>query len=171
MNAREVWRTIPIKKLKDYQVSNLGRVRSLKSGFKIMSLYTKNYGHRTFSARFGDKRMTPYVGRCVLLAFGGNPRRNQECSHLDGNGSNDLLENLMWETHKDNMHRTIIHGTSNPGDKSSQCKWGSVIIRQVKERLKNGARPKKIAFDFGIPIQTIYAVKLGLTQPFGLRER
>lgn len=51
------------------------------------------------------------IGRVVLLHFVGDPPEGTECSHIDGNNLNNHLDNLIWETHTENMRRMDNHGT------------------------------------------------------------
>jgi hypothetical protein len=160
---REIWKKIPIKILKDYEVSNFGRIRSLKfNKIKIMSLTPYKTGHKFFGIWVSKNHYNFHVGRIVLISFVGLPKKGQECSHLDGISGNNHLENLVWETHKENMGRTIIHGTSVAGDKNFHCKWGSTLMRKVKEMLDSGERPKQVAYLTGVSLSTVYNLKCGV---------
>ena len=94
-----------------YQVSNLGRVRSLVSN-KILNhnLIRKKYG--TYSrvalysyGRGSDKRLS--VHRLVAAAFIPNPHNKREVNHIDGNPQNNSVENLEWATGSENQQHSI----------------------------------------------------------------
>ena len=75
-----------------YEVSDKGRVRSYAKKGHVRILRQainkkRRYPYVTLS--FRGVRATYYIHRLVLLAFVGNPERNQECRHMDGNRSNN----------------------------------------------------------------------------------
>lgn len=41
-----------------------------------------------------------------------------ECCHNDGNPSNNIVENLRWDTHSGNMMDRTLHGTHYQRDKT-----------------------------------------------------
>ena len=109
----EVWKDIEGYEGR-YQVSNMGRVKSLnyrrsgkerilrpsKNGRGYMQVYLSKEGNHTF---YG-------VHRLVLSAFSLVENiENLEVNHIDENKENNRLENLEWVTHKENQN----HGTHN----------------------------------------------------------
>ena len=109
----EVWK--PVKGYEElYEVSNLGRVRSLdryvKLGGKQKSdqlvlkkgrmLSEKDNGHGYKSVHLTVNRNTKdkYVHRLVAQAFLNNPDNLPEVNHKDENKSNNCLDNLEWCT-------------------------------------------------------------------------
>ena len=110
----EIWKTVAENN--KYQVSNLGRVRSLdqvtNDGRNILGRILKpnrlRSGYFQISLGRGKKR---YVHRIVCIAFHGAPKDNLEVAHLDGNSANNRAENLTWATHSENEQHKIAHGT------------------------------------------------------------
>lgn len=128
----EEWRDID--GLPFYQVSNLGRVKSL---FTLRPVKRKRpvpvydrimTQHKLYGKdRQGNKRAQPvalmvnpcinwkmhylYVHSLVLTAFVGPKPEGMECCHRDGNPLNNHIDNLRWGTHSDNMQDSIRHGT------------------------------------------------------------
>ena len=94
-----------------YEVSNLGRVRSLdrnsygkrglckKSRGVMLSPAEKNKQGHSFVCLFnaGERKMMG-VHRLVLVAFSGHDGVGLECRHLDGNPRNNNIDNLKWGT-------------------------------------------------------------------------
>lgn len=99
-----------------YQVSNMGRVRSLGKNFirsdskpytrppRILKQLTYKNGYmkveltkRGFAKRY-------YVHRLVAQAFIPNPDNLPEVNHKDENSSNNVSENLEWCSHKYNSN-------------------------------------------------------------------
>lgn len=108
---KEEWRDI-IGYEGRYQVSNLGRVRSLPSEFKGMHLkgYITNgyvdsigYMHVTLSGK------SYKVHRLVAKAFIDNPNNYPCVNHIDEDKTNNRTDNLEWCTYKHNAN----HGTRN----------------------------------------------------------
>ncbi len=101
----------------NYEVSNLGRVRSwAKPG--------SNYGARVDVPRLLRPGIasngypsvvlgtgnTCFIHHLVTAAFLGPCPEGLEVMHTDDNRRNNLLGNLAYGTHKDNMRQKAIHG-------------------------------------------------------------
>jgi hypothetical protein len=92
----EIWKDIP-NQAPNYQVSNLGNVRSLdfnRTG--ITRNLTKQASFSSnYCVRIGKKAYS--VAQFVLLAFvGERPSAMHFAHHKDGNPLNDCVENLEW---------------------------------------------------------------------------
>lgn len=89
-----------------YQVSNLGRVKSLDyDGSKkerIMSPYNV-HGYSRVRLFNDKKRVSTSVHRLVAGAFISNPENKPFVNHIDGNKSNNKIENLEWCNNSENL--------------------------------------------------------------------
>lgn len=97
-----------------YQVSNMGGVRSLdvkrwngcgwfiKRGRVLKSRLTK-HGYCRVQLNGKDK----YVHRLVAEHFIDNPNNKPEVDHIDGDKSNNCVDNLRWVTGKENMNNPL----------------------------------------------------------------
>jgi hypothetical protein len=126
MSAEE-WRAVPgFEGI--YEVSDLGRVRSLKRYVpfrtgphagslkliheRILVGSPDRYGYPTVDARHPDgKRHMMRVHQFVLRAFVGEPSPGQECLHGNGNPRDNRLSNLRWGTRSENIYDAVRHGT------------------------------------------------------------
>ena len=89
----EMWK--PIKDLPGYSVSNKGRVRKDSNG-QIMVL-SKNGGYCRIT-------ISKHVHRLVAEAFIEKPDDERSwVDHIDGNRSNNNVENLRWVTPSENV--------------------------------------------------------------------
>ena len=111
----EIWK--PISGYEGfYEVSNLGRIRSLerivecsdgrKRKIKDRTLKGSSYSggysgvtlHKDGCAKFVN------IHRIVAEAFVPNPLEKEEVNHKDENPSNNHASNLEWVTHKENLN-------------------------------------------------------------------
>lgn len=116
--ANEEWRDI--KGFEGYyQVSNLGRVRSLDYWYehigrgyvlhwelhkgRIMKMQ-KNKGYNIVKLAKNSKQVTRQVHRLVAEAFIPNPDNLRVVNHKDENPANNNVDNLEWCTQNYNIH-------------------------------------------------------------------
>lgn len=93
----EIWK--PIEGYEDYEISNYGRVKSLKYGKeKIKSLWIKKKGYRNIVLYKDGKGKSELVHRLVAQAFIPNPDNLPFINHKDENPSNNHVDNLEWCT-------------------------------------------------------------------------
>lgn len=109
-----------------YQVSNLGRVKSLERETiigknrivhqkeKIMK-YTTRSGYYNLVLRKNGKRTSKQVHRLVAEAFIPNPTNLSIVNHIDYNRKNNVVSNLEWCTQKENVEwsKCHMHGRRN----------------------------------------------------------
>ncbi len=90
---------------KHYIVYPDGRVWS-----KRIYGWLKPYYDADGYATFGDINGESKLHRIVLLAFGYKPNEGEVVRHLDGDVSNNNLDNLMWGTPQQNQHDRVKMG-------------------------------------------------------------
>lgn len=90
-----------------YQVSNLGRVKSLKKDI-IMKPSKHREGYLYYILR-KQGRKTFKAHRLVAITFIPNPESKPEVNHKDGNKKNNSADNLEWLTRSENA----IHAKEN----------------------------------------------------------
>lgn len=106
----EVWKDIEGYEGK-YQVSNLGRVRSLPrpktsrnahgeftftTKPKILKAFEQNGGYQRISFGKGKDKVAIFVHRLVAQAFIPNPDNLPHINHKDENPKNNRADNLEW---------------------------------------------------------------------------
>lgn len=154
---KELWRKIPFNPM--YEVSNIGRVASLYNvRRKLISLFKRNDGHIQASLFKKGKLATKSVHRLVLFAFVGLPPDGMECCHIDGNPANNSLENLRWDTRKNNHLDRIGHGTIPYGEKSNLAKLNTTKVLSIRRRFKKKESAKDLAKEFKVHSRTIYDI-------------
>ncbi len=114
MKSQEVWRDIPgYKGL--YQVSNFGRIKSLKRN-RIIKQQVQNGGYKLIHLYSNSKRKALTVHRLVALSFISNPQNKPHINHKDCDKSNNWLDNLEWVTPSENMQHAFKNGLCNNGE-------------------------------------------------------
>lgn len=133
----EIWK--PIEGFEGYEVSSLGRVRSLdrekvsNNGNtriykgRLLSQRVSNNGYKMVMLSNAGKSKNCTVHRLVAKAFISNPQNLPQVNHINEFDKTDnRVENLEWMSAKDN------------------CNYGTRNQRQVEKRLNNPQRSKQV---------------------------
>ena len=119
-----------------YQVSNLGRVRSLdrivitKDNRKlpikgvVLHLFKNRNGYFQVQLCKGNKTKHHRIHRLVAENFLPRVLYKTDVNHIDGNKSNNRITNLEWCTKEENMqHSCYVLGNKpvNPSGKNARC--------------------------------------------------
>ena len=100
---KEIWKPIPgYEGL--YEVSNLGRIRSLYRYKKILKPSPNWNGYTTAELWKGKKRKRFTIHRLVATCFCDNPHNKPFVNHKDETRTNNRAENLEWVTHIENCN-------------------------------------------------------------------
>lgn len=114
---REVWKSLSA----DYQVSTLGRVRSVDRyttnciGVEqfwpgvVLKPWKTNGGHLQVALKNGSRH---HVHTLVLTAFKGPRPKGKEARHLNGKPADNRLVNLEWATRSRNHQDKKYHGNT-----------------------------------------------------------
>lgn len=147
----------------DYVISNDGRV------FREFKPDITPLGYRRFTLRDGEGRPKKVeAARAVLSTFRSPPPFHKaEAAHLDGDPTNNSVENLEWKTHIDNMADRIRHGTLLIGEKNHNSKLSDAQALECLELWDSGDWSlDKLAAKYNVTKQTIWYLK----QPYSPRR-
>lgn len=112
----EIWKQIE-DGYEEYQVSNFGQIKSLKSkNEKILHLDKDRYGYMNVKLCKNGTMKNFKVHRLVAMAFIENPNGFPEINHKDGNKENNFVENLEWVTKSQNIKHAFDTGLKLPND-------------------------------------------------------
>ena len=118
----------------EYEVSNLGRVRSMKRYYglvgRIMPQTIQRKGYYAVTFWMNNKAYCRKVHRLVIEAFTPNPDSLPCINHIDGNKLNNHVSNLEWCTYQANMQHAVRTGLTHPHQ------WTDDERKQISERNK-----------------------------------
>lgn len=156
--SEEQWLSVP--GFEDYyQVSDLGRVRSLSRPMhpgrvlKQRPLPKTGYLQVTLSVNSIPK--VCYVHRLVAAAFIGPCPPGMEVRHGDGNPANNTPGNLSYSTHLVNMSDTLAHGTRAAGGRHGSASVTDADAAVIREKWARGERITDLAVAFSTNKPTI----------------
>lgn len=156
----EMWRVIDIAP--NYQVSSLGRVRNIATGYILTSRVRKDgYEHLYLNVGDGTK-VYKKVHQYVAVAFlGPPPSPKHQVAHRDGCRTNNDFLNLAWKTSKANHADRYDHGTAPQGSNNGAARLSEDQVVEVRKLLSKGLRQKDIAEIFGVCSSTICHINTG----------
>lgn len=136
-----------------YEVSDHGRVRSLPRWNTVgrvlkLGLHPGGYHGVVFSV--AGIRKSILVHKLVLEAFVEPCPEGHEARHLDGDPTNNRLDNLAWGTPSENERDKLRHGTSQRGEGNGMTKLSTEQVREIIRRNANGESQRALAVAFGI---------------------
>jgi len=154
----EQW--LPIDDFPDYEISDLGRVRSHKRK-KPKILSPVSFGRYMALYLFKDThKHVKYIHQLVAQAFLG-PQLNLDVRHLDGDRNNNCLTNLAYGTRKENMADALSHGTTARGEKCPHSKLTDSKVIELRKLRLEGVTVPKLSQMFGINIRNVYRALTG----------
>lgn len=171
--TEEIWKPV-VGYEGRYEVSNLGRVRSVDHKYtrphfrtgapteysvkgRVIYQYCKK-DTTTYNVRLskGPTVKTHAVHRLVAQAFIPNPDNLPEVNHMDENRHNNRADNLEWCTGDYNLHygTHIDRSAAGHWKKILQCDMQGNVIREFNSITQ-------AANTFGVTIQAISRVLIG----------
>ncbi len=148
------------KKIKnyDYEVSDIGEIRNIKTG-RILKQYSNNkYGRLEIGLCKNGKRKHFYVHRLVLTAFVGSCPKGMEGCHNNGKADDNRVANLRWDTHKNNNQDRELHGHTAKGSKNGLAKLTEEQVKEIRAKYKYKSKDTNtstLAKEYGVCNQEI----------------
>lgn len=166
---QETWKDIPGYEGR-YQASDKGRIRSIDRAVEGRNPYTG----RPFVRRLKGRTLRPGrycksghlsvvlgkgapgkpVHQLVMLTFQGPPPVGTEICHANGNPTDNRLENLRYDTRRENILDVYRQGRV-------WRKLSTTDAIAIKRGLSEGASGAALARKFGVSQTTISRIKLG----------
>lgn len=158
-----------------YEVSNLGRVRSLSrvvnskriNGVvsrrsikgRLLKPHVNEDGYSLVSLCDNCHQKTSKIYRLVAEAFL-SKNDSPLVRHLDGNPANNVLSNLAWGTYAENKADQQRHGRVLVGTAHHNCRLTADLVRLIRVSDKPSA---SLAREIGVRPSTIHSVRKRLT--------
>lgn len=134
-------------------VSSDGDVFSTKAK-KTLKPYPNHRGYLYVSAWFGGSGKRLSIARAVLDAHVGlNPAA--QSSHLNGCKTDNRIENLAWETARENCARRLVHGHTPKGSRNGFAVLDERCVLMIRSRNRAGETMRALARDYGVHPSTI----------------
>lgn len=140
-----------------------GKRRIKTNQWRQVRPYKTQKGHlRIALYRYGGGLAERFmVHRLVLEAFVGSCPGGMEACHADGNGTNNNITNLRWDTPSANWDDKRRHGRATEGTKQKQSKLTDDAVRMIRSERKAGIKLRVLAERFGVSVARISRVAIG----------
>ena len=155
---------------KGYEVSTIGRVRSVRSIYKGSVLVERvlspglTNGYPAVSVSFADgRKIVKRIHRLVAQAFIRNVDNKPQVAHKNGNREDNRVENLYWATQFENEADKVAHGKVVNGEKCKNAVLTESMVREARIRGGSGESAASIARSMGVSQSSVYNAIIGAT--------
>lgn len=155
----EKWKII--RNFQDYEISNLGNIRSLKNNKeKILNQNINGRGYVCINLSQNGKIKTKYIHILIYENLHNCKLKNNECiHHIDENRLNNNLNNLE-KMIKSNHHKLHANIENRKGENNNNSILITQDVLQIKLLLKiDKLTQNEIANIFGISQTTVSKIK------------
>ncbi len=130
-----------------YQVSNMGRVRSLLDSYgnqrktpKTLKNVRQPSGYFRVCLSKGGIGKRFFIHRLVAQAFIPNPENKPEVNHIVGDKANNTADNLEWNTRSENIQHALKNNLRLSGENCKQSKLTVFQVNQIRKEYIFGSR-------------------------------
>ncbi len=160
----EIWKDLI--ESTDYQISNLGRVRSFKKykkvNLRIITSVPDKDNYLVFTIHRGSKgRLRRLVHKEVLKSFVGPAPDGMWALHRDGNNQNNNLENLYWGTPTSNCNDRKKHGKQFYGSNTPNAVFSEQDIKNIMKLRREGQSIRSISKLYGRAYSILHRICTG----------
>lgn len=143
MTNDEEWKFVNDSNNK-YQVSNLGRIKSFQKNpnGEIMKCNLHRSGYLRVCCRINNIIYRHSIHRLVAIHFIANPNNLPLVDHIDGDTTNNKVENLRWVNHQQNCLNSKIPRNNTSGYKgvyfhTTHKRWVATCMIDGRLKLKS----------------------------------
>lgn len=130
----EIWKDII--GYDQYQVSNLGRVKTTANEAtrkeRILKPLIHPKGYFRVALWRNNKSKFFFIHRLVAEYFISNPENKSTINHIDGDKSNNHIDNLEWATYRENMNHAVKNRISACGERNGRSKLNWMQIKEIR---------------------------------------
>lgn len=150
-----------------YEISNLGNIKSKQRNGKTMfgeRAYGGNVvnpiktssGYPAVNLTKSGVRKQMHIHVLVLETFVGKRPDKYEACHNNGNRLDYRLDNLRWDTRKNNHADMHKHGTAQIGKNANRPKLNKYLASEIKT---SNLMVKELAEKYGVSKTQIWRIK------------
>ena len=133
-----------------YLVTSFSRILSLKYGKERELKPCKDkYGYLHVVLCKDGKGKCYYVHRLIAEAFIPNPEKKPQVNHINGDKTDNRIENLEWVTSSENRQHAYDTGLQLKGENHGSAKHPDLVIHKIFEMAKQGKTQTVIAKEVG----------------------
>lgn len=136
-----------------YQISNKGRCFSQKSN-KMLKPHKYPNGYLFYSFKIKGKQFTRLISRLVAKAWIPNQENKQQVDHINGDKTDNRVENLRWVTQSENMLNPITNEKLRNGLKNSEK--SKMALRKATDAAANKNRKRVYMYSLNGELEKIY---------------
>jgi hypothetical protein len=158
---KEIWMDV-VGYENNYMISNFGKIKNVNTG-RILSPGLNSRGYYTVTLYKKGECKSATIHRLLLSAFLPNTLNKATVNHIDGDKSNNMLNNLEWATHSENTKHSYTKGlASKKGEDHGRNKLTENDVIKIKYEYK-GLLYSTIAEIYGVHRTTISSIKRNKT--------
>jgi len=136
-----------------YEISNTGKIRHKHSG-RERKLRINNSGYPYVMLCKDGKKLNCKVHRLVAQTFLENTENKETVNHIDGNKTNNNVDNLEWATRSENTQHAFANGLINiKGEQNHNSKLTKFKVIEIRERRVTNPKlwtQSKLAKEYGV---------------------
>lgn len=162
-----------------HEVSNLGRIRTIerewvgvtprghparrKTAQRVCGQRVSRNGYMQVALCVGGKPHSKLVHRIVAHAFIPPAHNCEQVNHVNGDKTDNRVENLEWTTARGNQLHAIANGLARGrrGMEHGMSKLTDSDVREIRRLLARGVVQRRIAEQFGVAPCKITMIKHG----------
>jgi len=166
-----------------YQVSNLGRVKSLdryvNSGYgkqrlhrgKILKPKLDKDGYLDVGTRVYGEAVHFRPHREMAIAFIPNPENKPQVNHIDFDKTNNSIENLEWSTPQEQIAHNYKNKKHAHGERQHKAKLTETEVIELRQSFRKGKDWNMLAEEYGITPGNVWFIVHDLTWKHLLEAR
>lgn len=176
LKENELWK--PIKGYEGlYEVSNLGRVKSLDrknsrdvkgledyiSKGKILAPRPQRQGYQLVALYRNGEREDKPIHRIVADVFLPNPNNKKTINHKNGVKDDNRVKNIEWASQKENNRHAWDNGliSARRGEKNPAAKLSESDVVKIKMAFECGISSGELAKIYSVHKSTIKSIRAG----------
>ncbi len=150
-----------------YQISNLGRIKSLRKTNGVQNRIIKTHvdrdGYRVAGLTLNQKTINKRIARLIALAFIPNPSNLPLVNHKDGDKQNDSISNLEWCDFSYNTQHAYTNNLIDnvKGTRSHWAKLDELQARTILSLKDDHLSDSQIAKYFKVDTETVRKIHIG----------